>query len=64
MELGSCDFCLRSGRKKNLAKVTWLTNMDVDYFCPHCLPEVIEDMKATPWVQKDGYIVEYPFKEE
>jgi hypothetical protein len=60
-ELGICDFCLRKGRKKNLAKVTWLTNMDVDYFCPYCLPTVVKDMEKTPWVKKDGYLKEYPF---
>jgi hypothetical protein len=61
-ELGECTYCMRVGRKKNLAKVTWLTNKDVDYFCPYCLPVVIKDMKETPWVQKDGYTISYPFK--
>lgn len=62
--LGTCNYCLRTGRKKNLAKVVWLTNKDTDYFCPHCLPGVIEDMRKTPWVQKDGYTISYPFRKE
>jgi hypothetical protein len=62
MELGECDYCLREGRKKNLAVVTWLENKSKNKYCPHCLPTVLKDMESTPWVKKYGYTVSYPFK--
>jgi hypothetical protein len=61
-ELDNCDFCLQKGRKRNLARVTWLYNNDQDEFCPHCLPGVVEDMRKTPWVKKYGYTVDYPYR--
>ena len=63
-ELDTCNFCARRGRKRNLAKVTWLINNQYNQYCPHCLQRVIDDMMKLPWHREHGYIVEYPWRKE
>lgn len=46
-EIEICDFCLRK-----IVKVTWLINMDVDYFCPYSLPNLIKVMEKNSLVEE------------
>lgn len=64
IELGSCDFCARVGRKRNLARVTWLINGQYNEYCPHCLDKVLRDMMTLPWHREHGYEIEYPWRDE
>lgn len=61
-DLGTCDYCLRKGRKINLARVYWLVNNRHNEYCPRCLPDVIKSMLEMPWVEKYGYKVTYPYR--
>ncbi|MFC0188249.1 hypothetical protein ACFFJY_08135 [Fictibacillus aquaticus] len=66
-ELADCDYCLRTGRRKNLARL--IVGYDVHmgrnverFYCPQCLRIVEAEIKELPWVQEYGYTVDYPFK--
>lgn len=61
LELGTCDYCSRTGRKKNLARVTFDDHNIRDY-CPRCLEWVKDNVKEVEWIKREGYAVEYPYK--
>lgn len=61
MTLDYCDYCLRKGRKKNLARVTF-DDHNICHYCPRCLKEVKENVKDIPWIREKGYTIEYPYK--
>ena len=59
----ACHYCaLREPDPSNTAEVRFGENKYVNYYCRKCLKPVIESMKDMPYVQQEGYIVEYPFK--
>lgn len=62
-ELDICHYCARRGRKRNLAKVTWLVNGHYTHLCPHCTDKVIRDMMTLEWNRVHGYKIEYPYRE-
>lgn len=61
-ELGSCHYCGRTGRKRNLAKVIWLVNNNWNVYCPDCLQMVINSAMELEWNRKHGYRIEYPWR--
>lgn len=63
-ETDICHYCAKRGRKRNLAKVTWLVNGQSNDFCPHCLDDVIKSALQDPWHRKHGYKIEYPYRNE
>lgn len=50
--LGTCTYCSRTGRAKNLTKISFHPEFD-SYYCPRCLPVVRDNIKDDLILKED-----------
>lgn len=55
--LKMCDYCCKTGRARNITRVQFGKGPHSHFYCPKCLPVVLENVKSLPWEKDVGYTI-------